>query len=81
MEIVCPTCNEKYYVSDDKIPRGKKASTTCKKCGGKIVIETSRNDQQDDSFDFKSEPLPSDGHEGSPQITEKDFINLIQTHS
>ena len=39
MKIICPTCNAAYSIPNDKIPDGKRASATCKKCGGKIVIE------------------------------------------
>ena len=77
MEIVCPTCNKRYNISEDKIPQGKRASATCKNCGCKIVIESSQDDQPDNSFKFKSEPKLPDGSESSPQITEKDFIDFI----
>jgi len=39
MKIVCPTCNTIYKIPGDTIPSGKRAVATCKKCGGKIVIE------------------------------------------
>jgi predicted Zn finger-like uncharacterized protein len=38
MKIVCPTCNAIYRVRDEKVPKHGGA-TTCKKCGGRIVIE------------------------------------------
>ena len=77
MEIVCPTCNKRYNISEDKIPQGKRASATCKNCGCKIVIESRQDDQPDNSFKFKSAPKLQDGSESSPQITEKDFIDFI----
>ena len=39
MEIVCPTCNMVYNIPSHKIPKGRKVSTKCKKCDGKIVVE------------------------------------------
>ena len=45
MEIICPTCNKVYNVSDHKIP-SKKISATCKRCGGKIEV-TKRIDKTD----------------------------------
>ncbi|MEW6666922.1 MAG: zinc-ribbon domain-containing protein [Thermodesulfobacteriota bacterium] len=36
--IVCPTCNSTYRMPESKIP-AKGATATCKKCGGRIVIE------------------------------------------
>jgi len=77
MELVCPTCNKKYHVSEDKIPQGKKASTTCNNCGGKIVIELSQDNQPGESLEFISESIMSDSPESPPQITKKDFIDFI----
>ena len=37
--IVCPTCKATYTVPRNKLPQGKRAVATCKRCGGKIVIE------------------------------------------
>jgi|LGOV01.1.fsa_nt_gb exopolysaccharide/PEP-CTERM locus tyrosine autokinase len=45
MPVVCPACSARYTISGDnrdKIPEGTSARTLCKKCGGKIVIESSR---------------------------------------
>ena len=39
MKIVCPTCNTSYKIPADRIPSGKRGVATCKRCGGKIVIE------------------------------------------
>ena len=46
MQILCPTCNTKYKISSDKIPQGKKAAATCKKCGSRIIIEPSIGQDQ-----------------------------------
>jgi len=46
MQILCPTCNAKYRIANNKIPQGKRATAACKKCGGRILIEPSiRQDQ------------------------------------
>lgn len=39
MKVVCPTCNASYKIPGGRIPSGRKAVATCKRCGGKIVIE------------------------------------------
>lgn len=39
MKIICPTCNASYKIPGDRIPSGRRAVATCKRCGGKIVIE------------------------------------------
>jgi predicted Zn finger-like uncharacterized protein len=39
MRIICPTCNAIYKIPDTKIPQTRRAEATCKKCGGRIVIE------------------------------------------
>jgi len=39
MKITCPQCNASYNIPTKKIPQGRKASATCKKCGEKIVID------------------------------------------
>lgn len=38
-KIVCPTCKASYTVARNKIPQMRRAVATCKKCGGRIVIE------------------------------------------
>jgi predicted Zn finger-like uncharacterized protein len=38
MEIVCPTCNTEYTISNQKTPL-ERTLATCKKCGGQIVME------------------------------------------
>jgi len=46
MQILCPTCNARYQIAEDKISQGKRATATCKKCGGRIVIEKSFGEDQ-----------------------------------
>ncbi len=38
MEIVCPMCNARYRISNQRVPRAR-AVARCKKCGGQISIE------------------------------------------
>ena len=54
MKVVCPTCNTSYNIPGDKIPKAKRAVASCKKCGGKIVIEPSREAKQD--YGTQAEP-------------------------
>jgi predicted Zn finger-like uncharacterized protein len=38
MQIVCPVCNAQYKIASGKIPE-KSVQSSCKKCGGKILID------------------------------------------
>jgi len=42
MDIVCPTCNQKYRVSSANLPKDKKIVARCKHCGGKIIVQAPR---------------------------------------
>ncbi len=84
MKIVCPTCNAIYKISDDTIPTGKSAVATCKKCGGKIVIEPRAETRSDQTAQaeplsgpapsaFQQPPPPPQAQAGAFQfITEQD---------
>ena len=37
MQTVCPTCNATYNIRSNHLPKTK-ATATCKKCGGKLII-------------------------------------------
>ena len=52
-KIVCPTCKVSYTVPRNKMPQGKRAVATCKKCGGKIVIEAKEGKNQPELFRLK----------------------------
>ncbi len=39
MEITCSSCESKFKVADDKIPKGRSTSLNCPKCKSKIIIE------------------------------------------
>lgn len=77
MEIICPTCNRSYNIPEDKIPRGKRASTICKNCGGRIEIDLSPGQDPDDGFEFISESLKQETPEDATEVSEKDFIDFI----
>ena len=38
MQIVCPMCNSEYKISSDRMPQ-KPVQASCKKCGGKFLVE------------------------------------------
>ena len=38
MQIVCPMCNSEYKISSESIPE-KPVQASCKKCGGKFLVE------------------------------------------
>jgi len=46
MQILCPACNARYRIAENKISQGKRATATCKKCGGRIIIEKSLGQDQ-----------------------------------
>lgn len=85
MKIVCPTCNAIYKIPDDTIRPGKSAVATCKKCGGKIVIEPrveTRSDQTAQAEPLSGpppsafqQPPPPQAQAGAFQfITEQDVF-------
>lgn len=80
MKIVCPTCNAIYKIPGDTIPSGKRAVATCKKCGGKIVIEPkveARSDQTTQAEPLSS-PSPSSFQQPpSPPRTEAGEFQFI----
>jgi len=39
MRVICPTCHTGYRIPTERIPPGRKAAATCKRCGGRILIE------------------------------------------
>jgi DNA-directed RNA polymerase subunit RPC12/RpoP len=39
MKILCSQCNATYTLKDKILPRAKKMAVTCKKCGGRIVLD------------------------------------------
>ena len=77
MEIICPTCNSRYNIHEDKTLQEKRASINCKNCGGKIPIELNQNNSTDNDFEFIQESLMANDTGGSPQITKKEFIDFI----
>lgn len=38
MQVICPMCNAEYKVAGDKVP-GKPVQATCRRCGGKFLVE------------------------------------------
>jgi predicted Zn finger-like uncharacterized protein len=82
MKTVCPTCNTVYNIPDNKIPPGKSAVATCRKCGGKIVIErgTLPHPDKGAQAEVSSVPSPTSSYQASPEsevggfefITEQD---------
>jgi predicted Zn finger-like uncharacterized protein len=55
MKVVCPTCNTSYNIPDNKIPQGKRVTATCKRCGGKIIIETRAQEIETEDFAFDTD--------------------------
>jgi predicted Zn finger-like uncharacterized protein len=53
MKIICPTCNARYDIPADEIPRGKSPAVTCKNCGGQIIAEIEEFQFVTEKEDFK----------------------------
>jgi predicted Zn finger-like uncharacterized protein len=71
LKIVCPMCNTSYNIPSSKIPQGKRAVATCKKCGGRIVIEPGGEIKPDFSAQIEpaSKPTISSTPEQPPYPT------------
>jgi hypothetical protein len=57
MEIVCESCERKFIIADEKVPKGKVVSLNCPKCKNKITLDTRGSDQPDNSSSV-SEQMP-----------------------
>lgn len=42
MEISCPECQRRFFISDDKLPANTKTVFTCPGCKGKIPVDTTK---------------------------------------
>ncbi len=42
MEVICRSCQAKFRVADDKIPKGRALSLNCPKCGSKIEVRANK---------------------------------------
>ncbi len=75
MKTVCPTCNTVYKISDEKIPPGKRAVATCRKCGGKIVIEPGAQLQADQGVqaEISATTSPSSFYQPYPETEAGEF--------
>jgi predicted Zn finger-like uncharacterized protein len=67
--IICPTCNAKYRIPQEKISMGKRITAQCKKCGGRIEIEPIKEQEplgtaqtEEASTPIPSPPSPTPSH-------------------
>lgn len=81
MEVICPMCNSKYNISEERIPHGKRGTATCKRCGGSIVIEPVNMEQPVDGLKTDAGAETWDNMESPYQITEREFISFIGPNS
>jgi uncharacterized protein YbaR (Trm112 family) len=49
MEIICESCERRFNITDEKIPKGKVLSLSCPKCKNKITLDMRENDQSNES--------------------------------
>lgn len=52
MDIVCPGCQKKLTVKDEKLPEGKTAVVQCPNCKGKINVTKPKKDEAAEEADF-----------------------------
>ena len=58
MQIVCPMCNTEYKISSDSIPE-KPVQASCKKCGGKFLVEPKQEQDMILDAQMVSESAPA----------------------
>ena len=56
MQIICPTCNAVFRIPANKLPQ-KKILTACRKCGGKIVVDSTPGEQWAQTMPAEAYPL------------------------
>jgi len=62
MNIVCPFCNASHRIRDARIPDDRRLHARCKRCGGSIVIDPSRQSRPAAAGAFRPpEPKPDTG--------------------
>lgn len=55
MEIVCESCERRFTIADEKVPKGKVLSLACPKCKNKITLDM-RTNEADNGFNEVREP-------------------------
>jgi predicted Zn finger-like uncharacterized protein len=75
MEIICESCQSKFRIADEKLPKDKTAFLKCPKCENRISVQpkasrASTFDQQDIDDDFFS--FDEDDNE-SDEVSDKPF--------
>ena len=68
MQIVCPMCNAEYKISSDRIAE-KSVQASCKKCGGKFLVEPERGQDL-----FLDAQMVSDSAPATPVAGEADYL-------
>ncbi len=58
MQVICPMCNAEYKVATNKSP-GKPVQATCRRCGGKFLIEPSVGQSMTPSAEMVADVAPS----------------------
>ncbi|MGD8703219.1 MAG: zinc-ribbon domain-containing protein, partial [Desulfosarcina sp.] len=70
MEIICESCDSKFRIADEKLPKDKTAYLKCPKCKNRISVppakdagEPGQPDFEEDFFSFDEDE--SDGYDAS----------------
>lgn len=70
MEIICESCESKFKIADEKLPKDKTAFLKCPKCKNRISIAPAKDGEETDQVDFEEDFFSfdedeSEGYESS----------------
>ncbi len=75
MEIICDSCQSKFRIPDEKLPRDKTATLKCPKCRNRIVVEPKKKEPEEPALPDLEEDFFSFEEENADlsEISEKPF--------
>ncbi len=72
MEIICESCQSRFKIADEKLPKGKTAALTCPKCRNRIQVAPAVDDAAG-----SPNPAPAAvGARSTPAEPEADFFSF-----
>ncbi len=63
MEIICDSCESKFRIADDKLPKDKTAFLKCPKCKNRISVPPAKDKDDADQADFEEDFFSFDEEE------------------
>ena len=64
MEIICESCESKFRIADEKLPKDKTAFLKCPKCQNRISVAPVKDQDDADQTDFEEDFFSFDEDEG-----------------